>query len=78
MSEDHSDPAFPFVCNDLSKNQCTFSGVTLRDYFAAKAMQGIIASGGVNVDDSERFGFTTIEKAAYVHADAMLAARSKS
>lgn len=37
------DPAFPFVVDDLSKNQCTLSGLTKREYFAAMAMQGILS-----------------------------------
>lgn len=32
-------PAFPFVCSDVSTHQCADSGMSLRDYFAAKAMQ---------------------------------------
>ena len=45
-------------------------GMTLRDYFAAKAMQGFISRGG-NYDaefDADR---------AYVFADAMLKAREE-
>ena len=44
------------------------SGMTLRDYFAAKAMQGFISRGGdYNAEfDAER---------AYAFADAMLKAR---
>ena len=42
------------------------SGMTLRDYFAAKAMQSLIARGGV---------FEGTEVQAYKIADAMLKAR---
>ena len=57
-------PAFPFkgAINDSS-------GMTLRDYFAAKAMQGLCANGGVVADD--------MAKAAYILADAMLKAREQ-
>ena len=42
--------------------------LTLRDYFAAKAMQGLLAApGSIRVDDDTRF--------AYQIADAMLKAR---
>ena len=44
-------------------------GMTLRDYFAAKAMQGICAG---NSNDARQ-----IAKAAYIVADAMLAERKK-
>ena len=47
------------------------SGMTLRDYFAAKAMQGMFASGNLpqSVQDDE------LAFAAYEMADAMLKAR---
>jgi hypothetical protein len=42
-------------------------GMALRDYFAAKAMQGLLANN--NIDAQQ------IAKAAYIVADAMLKAR---
>ena len=45
-------------------------GMTLRDYFAAKAMQGLIANGAVSPVDAA--------KAAYIVADAMLKARGST
>lgn len=44
-------------------------GMSLRDYFAAKAMQGLIAA------DDTIFHHAAAEQ-GYLHADAMLAARS--
>jgi len=46
-------------------------GMTLRDYFAAKAMQGMFASGNLpkSVQDDE------LSSVAYQMADAMLKAR---
>ena len=60
-------PAFPGLHPSA---ECRFQeeGMTLRDYFAAKALQGFISRGG-NYDaefDADR---------AYVFADAMLKAR---
>lgn len=48
------------------------NGMTLRDYFAAKALQSIIMVTGLN-----KFGATDLIDArnAYHYADAMLAAR---
>lgn len=47
-------------------------GMTLRDYFAAKAMQGILCSGkGIH---SDQF---MLSRDAYEVADAMLEARNK-
>lgn len=36
--------AFPFVVQDVSQYQVHEQGMSLRDYFAAKAMQAIISS----------------------------------
>jgi hypothetical protein len=43
------------------------SGMTLRDYFAAKAMQGLLANNNI--------GAQQLAQAAYVVADAMLEVR---
>jgi hypothetical protein len=52
-------------------------GMTLRDYFAAKALQGMISTSGhpalLGLDGCE----LDTAKAAYKMADAMLAARNK-
>lgn len=56
-----------------------FGGMTLRDYFAAKAMQGLLAEGG-----SLEIGYVLpahwpqyIAKRAVSHADALLAELAK-
>ena len=46
-------------------------GMSLRDYFAAKALQGLLADHEINAADA------AIAKAAYVLADAMMAARGQ-
>lgn len=61
-------PAFPVT--NTSK-----VGMTLRDYFAAKAMQGVIAgilADGSTFGDGDEVGLSAC---AYRIADAMLAAR---
>ena len=64
-------PAFP--CDHLVDDDgvSLASGMTLRDYFAAKAMQGMFASGNLpkSVTNEE------IADVAYDMADAMLKAR---
>jgi hypothetical protein len=55
-------PAFPYGT--------AYAGMTLRDYFAAKAMQGICASG-----PTADWSNTRIAVEAYEMADAMLKAR---
>ena len=70
--EDNGGPAFPAQFWDERA-----IGMTLRDYFAAKAMQGFAAHiAGVR----ERSGETAAQasaRAAYAYADAMLEARKK-
>lgn len=57
-------PAFPWT-------GCGEDGMTLRDYFAAKAMQGMLTRpGSIDVNQDADF--------AYKMADAMLAARSQA
>jgi hypothetical protein len=56
-------PAFPTPTHNLQND-----GMTLRDYFAAKAMASVIARG----DDTNRPGMA---EWAYAMADAMLKAR---
>jgi hypothetical protein len=46
-------------------------GMTLRDYFAAKAMQGLLAA----YPERERWGTHDYARIAYEQADAMLKAR---
>lgn len=50
-------------------------GMSLRDYFAAKALQGFIA--GAMSDGSPRSDCDISAKVAYMFSDAMLLARSK-
>ena len=56
-------PAFP--CGEY---RVPFQGMTMRDYFAAKAMQALV----------EKSYFDTTARLAYEIADAMLAAREKA
>lgn len=51
-------------------------GMTMRDYFAAKAMQGIISSG-CTVDIDGDYIFQKRAKTAYLIADAMIKAREE-
>jgi hypothetical protein len=52
-------------------------GMTLRDYFAAKAMQGAISHGLFNTDKASLDYAEYIANIAYVYADAMLKARQE-
>ena len=74
MGANNGGPAFPSV--DHVYRDCAFEGMTLRDYFAAKAMQGILA----NPEWLKLDGFSPggIAKCAWEYADAMLAARDNN
>ena len=50
------------------------NGMSLRDYFAAKAMEGIYASNTEH-DQEDAHIFDAVAEAAYKQADAMLKAR---
>jgi hypothetical protein len=49
-----------------------FVGISTRDYFAAKAIEGHLCEGGWRCDQSH---FDDVAKGAYRFADAMLKAR---
>jgi hypothetical protein len=65
------EPAFPAMHFDLADNE---HGLTMRDYFAAKAMQAIMA--GQYPITKQHDAASRIALAAYQMADAMLEARN--
>jgi len=71
-------PAFPQVeLDQVTGNPCDqHSGMTLRDYFAAKAMQGLITSASLNRTESW-YDEERVAESAYKMADAMLKARDQ-
>lgn len=69
MSKNNGGPAFPInILGETIKGQ---EGMTLRDYFAAKAMQAFYTNYENSSDAKEA------SARAYVIADAMLAEREK-
>jgi hypothetical protein len=64
-------PAFPQVWDDKCGTKTIWHGISARDYFAAAAMQGMLASpdGDGHI---ERYAV-----GAYQIADAMIAARER-
>jgi hypothetical protein len=78
MDRNDGGPAFPVTLFDgQTLGDGTANGMTLRDYFAAKAMQGQIVAGA----DEEMRGHPgwrgEFAREAYRFADAMLAERAK-
>ena len=69
-------PAFPVQFKGTTEP--SLSGMTLRDYFAAKAMQVILQSqyeDGIYVGDDDNDSEQMCARSAYIMADAMLEAR---
>ena len=68
-------PAFPKAGLDpWGKSMPINEGMTLRDYFAAKAMQAMVASPSYYIDG---WAHSDIAIQSHQMADAMLAAREK-
>lgn len=80
MSIQDGGPAFPVADYDhmvfepktVAETKRDLSGMSLRDYFAGKAMQAYVTRGGMPNDGFDE----RVSKRAYEMADAMLAARS--
>lgn len=75
-------PAFPvtrYVNADGETFDSKIQGMDLRDYFAAKAMQGLLANPKLHAHILKQGGAFGgwIESSAYGWADAMLEAREK-
>lgn len=68
MSKDTGEPAFPV--DSVAEHQ--YCGMSLRDYFAAKAMQASRSR------QSQYSNWEDLAQDSYEIADAMLAARSQS
>lgn len=65
-------PAFPRTVQRWNDSFEQRDGMTLRDYFAAKAMQAIIQADGIQY---ARVAAPEHAELAYLSADAMLAAK---
>ena len=78
MSKNDGGSAFPCpiamnaIGNMTLSNEYACGGMTLRDYFAAKAMQNMITEKVIELENLHK-----IPPLAYELADAMLAERSK-
>jgi hypothetical protein len=66
-------PAFPLKGPFMQSDEY---GMTLRDYFAAKAMQGMLANPKLQ-EQILKAGQSWIEESAYAVANAMLKVREK-
>jgi hypothetical protein len=65
-------PAFPTTMHNYGDGKYASHGMTLRDYFAAKAMQGVISGCAAR---GEVLIYSELAGLSYDIADAMLEAR---
>ena len=75
-------PAFPHIYEsvpgyerEVIRREVTSGGMTLRDYFAAKALAAMISKDDKEASRRAKQGVPVLAKFAYEYADAMLAAR---
>jgi hypothetical protein len=79
MSKETGGPAFPYSGvhkGDDANHIIDSHGMTLRDYFAAKAMQGILANSG-QLDNLNANAVKWVVRDSFLMADAMLKARAE-
>lgn len=69
---DNGGPAFPSTITDDSLH---VGGMSLRDYFAAKAMQGLVSGHFAKYGHEDHWPRPEIASEAYEIADAMINAR---
>ncbi len=76
MSKETGGQAFPMLGNvGYNSDWQLEEGMTLRDYFAAKAMQGILSNPSM-IDSFDKSSFDWVTERASQLADAMLKARN--
>jgi len=75
MATNDGGPAFPWHSDGYLENQDPSTGMSIRDYMAAKAMAGIMASPGTSFNTNLEGSASVVAHVAYIVADAMLAAR---
>ena len=68
MAKNDGGPAFPRSASDISDGS---EGMSVRDYFAGKALAGMLADSTIDLAMSD------IADRAFRYADAMLAEREK-
>lgn len=68
-------PAFPLVSPNTASLCASSQGMSLRDWFAGMAMQGMLGCPHLKIDGSLKIDQDNLARAAYFAADAMLRAR---
>jgi hypothetical protein len=73
MTKETGGPAFPLHNHGVQTLGMHISGMTLRDYFAAKAMPQAFKE----VEEAESYNINDVAAIAYQYADAMLKEREQ-
>jgi hypothetical protein len=73
-----SDPMFPTIQPTNSNSFETVLGLTIREHFAAMAMQGILTSDNFSIGDSIEQRQIFRAKSAVEHADALIKALNQT
>lgn len=69
-------PAFPNgVCDSNTGSYYIVAGMFLRDYFAAKAMQGLLSNLNLGKDIMLNGKTVSVPQLAYMYADSMMQVR---
>ena len=71
-------PAFPNTFPNELDGYTYVHGMSLRDYFAAAALTGLIANSYYREEAVHNDGWATYSRMAYLQADAMLKAREET
>ena len=74
-TQDNGGAAFPIPLGELLARDEEYHGMTLRDYFAAKAMQSLLLMPVKEM--REIYGHQNVSQAAYEQADVMLQVRQQ-
>ena len=75
--ENNGGPAFPERYNYETAQQMAEPGMTLRDYFAAKAMQTFLRDAVLPTKEDRQEHLPPVAEVAYEVADAMLKVREE-
>ena len=69
--------AFPYRETESSGQYCHHYGISVRDYFAAQALAGILSSGDVEIKTivGDKWAAASLTQSCYIIADAMVDAR---
>ena len=75
MPPDDGGPAFPRLGEEFGDRRYETPGMSIRDWFAGMALQGLLSNGIPHPSDLTGHGVERLARTAYGYAEAMLTAR---